>query len=81
MNVIEKIHNIITGYQKKEVKGFEAWTVTWYARYGAYHGDWKLVAKTFLNKEDAETFVESLKEAKRLLQYTENTGIEIKKQE
>ena len=81
MNVIEKVHNIITGYQKKEVKGFEAWTVTWYARYGEYHGDWKLVAKTFLNKEDAETFVESLKEAKRLLQYTENIGIEIKKQE
>lgn len=81
MNVIEKVHNIITGYQKKEVKGFEAWTVSWRARNGSYSGDYKLVAKTFLNKEDAETFVESLKEAKKLLQYTEYTGIEIKKQE
>ena len=81
MNVIEKIHNVITGYQKKEAKGFEAWTVTWYARYGEYHGDWKLVAKTFLNKEDAEIFVESLKKTKKLLQYTENIGIKITKQE
>ena len=81
MSVVEKIHNIITGYQKKEVKGFEAWTVSWRARNGSYPSDYKLVAKTFLNKEDAETFVESLKEAKRLLQYTEYTGIEIKKQE
>lgn len=81
MNVIEKVHNIITGYQKKEAKGFEAWTVTWYARYGEYHGDWKIVAKTFLSEEDAEKFAESLKEAKRLLQYTENIGIKITKQE
>lgn len=81
MSVVEKIHNIITGYQKKEVKGFEAWTVSWRARNGSYSDDYKLVAKTFLNKEDAETFVESLKEAKKLLQYTEYTGIEITKQE
>lgn len=81
MNIIEKVHNIITGYQKKEAKGFEAWTVTWYARYGEYHGDCKIVAKTFLSEEDAEKFAESLKEAKRLLQYTENICIEITKQE
>ena len=81
MNVIEKIHNIITGYQKKEVKGFEAWTVSWKARNGSYSSDYKLVAKTFLNKEDAEKFIESLKEAKKLLQYTEYTGIELIKQE
>jgi hypothetical protein len=81
MNVIEKIHNIITGYQKKEAKGFEAWTVTWRARYSKWYDDWTLVAKTFLNKEDAEIFVKSLKEAKKLLQYTENIHIEITKQE
>lgn len=81
MNVIEKFHKIITGYQKKEVKGFEAWTVSWKARDGAYYGNWEIVAKTFFNEEDAKTFVESLEEAKRLLHYTENIGIKITKQE
>lgn len=81
MNVVKKLHNIITGYQKKEVKGFEAWTVSWRARKGSYSDDYKIVAKTFLNKEDAEKFIESLKEAKKLLQYTEYTGIELTKQE
>ena len=27
MNVIAKIHQIITGYEKKEAKGFEVWIV------------------------------------------------------
>ena len=81
MRVIEKIHSIITGYQKKEVKGFEAWTVTWHARYGEYSTSWSKKAKVFVDKEAAETFAKSLREAQDLLQYTENIHIRIEKQE
>ena len=81
MRVIEKIHSIITGYQKKEVKGFEAWTVTWRARYGKCSYDWDKKAKVFVDKEAAETFAKSLREAQDLLQYTENIHIRIEKQE
>ena len=81
MKVIEKIHSIITGYQKEEVKGFEAWTVTWRARYGEFSDSWNKKAKVFVDKEAAETFAKSLREAQELLQYTENIHIRIEKQE
>lgn len=50
MKVIEKIRSIITGYQKEEVKGFEAWTVTWCARYGEFSDSWDKKAKVFVDK-------------------------------
>lgn len=81
MKVIEKIHSIITGYQKEEVKGFEAWTVTWRARYGEYSHSWNKKAKVFVDKESAETFAKSLQEAQKVLQYTEYIHIKIEKQE
>ena len=55
--------------------------VSWCARYGEYFDSWKRVAKAFLNKEDAEIFAKSLRDAKELLQYTENIHIEIEKQQ
>lgn len=81
MRVIEKIHSIITGYQKKEVKGFEAWTVTWYARYGEYSDSWSKKAKVFVDEGAAEIFAKSLQEAQKVLQYTEDIHIRIEKQE
>ena len=81
MRVIEKIHSIITGYQKKEVKGFEAWTVTWRARYDKFSDDWNKKAKVFVDKEAAEIFAKSLQEAQNVLQYTEDIHIRIEKQE
>ena len=81
MNIIEKIHQIITGYEKKEAKGAEVWMVSWCARYGEYSDSWKRVAKAFLDKDDAETFAKSLRDAKELLQYTENIHIKIEKQQ
>lgn len=81
MKVIEKIHSIITDYQKEEVKGFEAWTVTWYARYGEYSGDWNKKAKVFVDEGAAEIFAKSLQEAQKVLQYTEDIHIRIEKQE
>ena len=80
MKVIEKIHSIITGYHKVEVKGFEAWTVTWRARYGEYSDSWNKKAKVFVDKEAAETFAKSLHDAQNLLQYTENIKITVEKQ-
>lgn len=81
MNIIEKIHHIITGYKKKEAKGAEVWMVSWCARYGEYSTSWTRVAKAFLDEEDAKIFAKSLREAKELLQYTENIHIEINKQQ
>jgi hypothetical protein len=80
MNIIKKIHKIITGYKTKEAEGAEVWMVSWYARYGEYSGDYKKVAKAFLNEDDADAFAESLEEAAKLLQYTEDICIKVEKQ-
>ena len=81
MNVIEKIHQIITGYEKKEAKGLEVWMVYWKAiRYHNWQEPMEK-AKSFLNKEDAELFAKSLKEAQSLLQNENELNIRIEKQQ
>ena len=81
MNIIGKIHQIITGYQKKEAKGAEVWLVSWCARYGSYSDSWRKVAKAFLDEDDAKTFAKSLRDAQKLLQYEEGIEIKVTKQE
>lgn len=76
MNIIGKIHQIITGYQKKEVKGAEVWLVSWCAP-----DSWRKVAKAFLNEDDAKTFAKSLRDAQKLLQIEEDIEIKVTKQE
>lgn len=66
---------------KHDVDGAEIWLVHWKARRGSYYGDWKPVCKAFFNKEDAQKFVNCLKEAQKVLQYTENIDIHIEKAE
>lgn len=80
MKVIEKIHSIITGYHKEEVKGFEAWTVTWWARHSDLYYDKEMKAKVFIDKKAAEAFAESLHDAQKLLEYTEDIKITVEKQ-
>lgn len=77
---IGKRHSIIVSQNTKEVDGAEVWVVSWNARYGLYHTEWKRVAKAFLTEEDADTFIESLKNAMSVLQYTENIDIAKEKQ-
>lgn len=71
---------VIEDYVTKEAEGAEVWLVTWKARTGEYSSNYRIAAKAFVHKEDADRFAESLKEAKALLQYTENLGISIERQ-
>ena len=80
MNIIKKIGEVITGYNKKEVEMAEVYVVSWCARYGHYCNDWNRVAKAFLSKEDANVFAASLAEAAKLLQYSECIDIKVEKQ-
>ena len=75
-----KKHSIIVSQETKDADGAELWVVSWNARYGLYHTDQKRVAKAFLNEDDADTFIESLKNAMSVLQYTENINIVKEKQ-
>ena len=52
----------------------------WQGRYGPYHDQHEQKAKAFLNEESAKIFAESLREAQKLLQYTEDLCITIVKQ-
>ena len=80
MNVIAKIHQIITGYEKKEAKGFEVWMVYWKAiRYNYWQNPVER-AKSFIDKKDAETFAKSLDEANALLQNDFPISVRIVKQ-
>lgn len=76
-----KKENVIKDYQVETVDGAEVWMVSWDARFGEYRGDSKRVAKAFFNENDAEAFKQSLEEAQKLLQYTENIHISVDKQE
>ena len=80
MKLFGKTNTIITGVNTKEVEGCEVWLVMWKGRYGSYFEEYGQKAKAFLNEESAKIFAESLKEAQKLLQYTEDLGITIVKQ-
>ena len=76
-----KKENVIKDYQVETVDGAEVWMVSWDARYDEFSQNKKRVAKAFLNENDAEAFKQSLEEAQKLLQYTENIHISVDKQE
>lgn len=80
MRFTEKITSIFKLSKVKEVKGAKVWIVSWNARYDVYSRDYNRVAKAFLSKQDAELFVDSLREAKELLQYSECINISIDEQ-
>ena len=73
-------HKVIKSYNTYDAPGTEVWVVSWNARNGHFSGDSERVAKAFLHENDADAFIESLKEAKRLLQYTESINITKEKQ-
>lgn len=76
-----KKENVIKDYQVETVDGAEVWMVSWDARFGEFSQNKKRVAKAFLNENDAEAFKQSLEEAQKLLQYTEDIRIFVNKQE
>ena len=80
MGMVEKIHQIVVGYKTKEAKGFEVWMVYWEATNHCYWRDKVVKAKSFVNKEDADAFVTSLKDAHKLLQNEDSLQVWIKRQ-
>lgn len=81
MNIVKYITSLFEVKETRKVECAKVWMVYWDARYGSYYGDWKRVNKAFLNKDDAKAFVQSLEDAKKLLQIKENLRIEIEEQE
>lgn len=80
MKIVKYITSLFEFRETKKVECAKVWMVSWDARYGSYYGDWKRVSKAFLNQDDAEAFVKSLKEAKKLLQIEENLRIKVEEQ-
>lgn len=61
----------------KVLASVELTEVTWKRRFGAYNADTQSATKVFLNKEDAEVFASALKDAAKILRYTENIHVHI----
>ena len=80
MNIVKYITSLFELREIKKVECAKVWMVSWDARYGSYNGEWKRVSKAFLNQDDAEAFVKSLKEAKKLLQIEESIRIKVEEQ-
>lgn len=76
-----KREEVVIKQETETVEGAEVWMVSWNARYGSYVSDVKRVAKAFFNENDADTFIESLHKAAKLLQYDENLRIKKERQE
>ena len=81
MNIVKYVTSLFEVKETKKVECAKVWIVSWDARYGSYSGEWKRVSKAFLNENDAKAFVQSLKDAKSLLQIKENLRIDITEQE
>lgn len=81
MNIVKYITSLFEVKETKKVECAKVWIVSWDARYGSYHGEWKRVSKAFLNENDAKVFAQSLKDAKSLLQIKESLRIDITEQE
>ena len=77
--LIKKIKDFLNKIKEKnqpsEIPNFH--TVTWKARYNEYPQDFNTQVRVFLDKQSAQNFVQSLKEAQQILQYTEDLDIKI----
>ena len=85
MKFIRKTNKLFKVEEEKEVDGVEVWMLTWKAYRCSYDDCDTLVnnsinSKAFFNKEDAELFAQSLKDANELLQNKTNLRINITKQ-
>lgn len=80
MKITRKINEIFGLKKVKDAQGAKVWIVSWDARYGKWRESKSRAAKAFLDYDDAQKFAESLKDAKKLLQYTEDIDISIDEQ-
>lgn len=80
MDITRKINEIFGLKKVKDAQGVEVWIVSWDARYSDSSWEKTRVAKAFLDYDDAQAFAQSLRDAKKLLQYTENINISVDKQ-
>lgn len=82
MKFISKINALFSVQKVKEADGAEVWIVSWDTvySYSSVFDKGRRVAKAFLVEEDAEAFAQSLRDAQKLLQNTNDINITIKKQ-
>lgn len=82
MNIISKLNSIFS-YNERKVYGAEVWMVYWYAYSNGCSVQYPHVekkSKAFLNKKDADSFVENLKHSLDVLQFDLDIRIKIEKQ-
>jgi hypothetical protein len=82
MKFISKINALFKVQKIKDAPGAEVWIVSWdtvYSYFSMFEKG-KRIAKAFLMKEDAEAFAQSLRDAQKLLQNTNDINITIEKQ-
>lgn len=80
MKIVKYITSLLEVKETKKVECAKVWMVSWNARYGSYHAEWKRVSKAFLNQDDAEAFKKTLIDAKNILQIKECLSIEVEEQ-
>ena len=81
MKLFKKVENLVSKVVTEQVEGAKVWMVSWDARYGEYSSNFTRKAKAFFSSTDAEKFAESLRQAQKLLCYTENIRIKVEEQE
>jgi hypothetical protein len=77
MNIFKKI-NIPTG-DTKELVALENWTVKWRSRYGDFSHETTEECEVFTSREDANQFAEALRDAFKLLKYSNGTEVNVKR--
>ncbi len=62
---------------EEKIKAALTWEVRWTARDGKWHTDIYSEVEIFFNEEDAKKFANALREAQKVLHYTENINIKV----
>lgn len=78
-NFIKKIIHL-PAREEQNLEAVELWAVRWRSRHGEGYYDYRPVMEVFTNRVDAEVFARELREAQKLLRYTENLRIEVTKE-
>lgn len=81
MNLIKKILKKPESDELKEVDALEVWVVTWKSRQGGCSYDVTKEFEAFTNKDLAEEYAESLRNAFKLIRHTSENRVKVYKQD
>ena len=65
--------------ETKEVDALESWTVSWRARTGDFHGEWKTINEVFIDEATAKDYAKQLETSAKFLRDTWYRDITVKK--